>query len=309
MIASVFSKSTPINYFLIIGLMVLCVVFYQYDTLITIDFVSKIMNRAPILLILVFSMFAIDFILIKNSISRNSSYSFLFFFVFLLFIPTVFNNINIVISSYFILLAIRRLISMQSLKMPKEKIFDASLWIFVASFFHFWSILFIILVFLSIIFHVAEDYKNWLLPFIAFITVVILFILYSLVFDKQVYYYVLDKTTISLDFHYFKNSTENLSFSLFVAFSLFLLFSILSTFSQRPSHLKVSYKKIIYSFFIGFLIFIISPNKSNDILIFCILPLAMIATSYLENIKDSLWKEIFTTAIVLSGILLFIFQL
>jgi hypothetical protein len=46
------------------------------------------------------------------------------------------------------LLALRRLISLQSMKASKEKIFDASLWVFIASLFHFWSILFIVLIFI-----------------------------------------------------------------------------------------------------------------------------------------------------------------
>ena len=65
--------------------------------------------------------------------------------LFLLFFPSIWNDFNLLISNFFILLALRRLLSMHSAKAPKEKIFDASLWIFFASFFHFWSILFILL--------------------------------------------------------------------------------------------------------------------------------------------------------------------
>jgi hypothetical protein len=54
----------------------------------------------------------------------------------LILFPSVFNNSNLLVANFFLLLAIRRMISLQTLKAPKEKIFDASIWIFIASLFH-----------------------------------------------------------------------------------------------------------------------------------------------------------------------------
>src|SRR5690606_23381322 len=117
--------------------------------------------------------------------------------------PKTLNNPTLVISNFFILLALRRLISLQSLLTPKEKIFDASIWIFVAAIFHFWSILFILLVFVSIILHVSRDYRNWLLPYIALVTAVIIFTFAALAFDETLFDYVWDRTTIDVKFDYF----------------------------------------------------------------------------------------------------------
>src|SRR3970282_2496096 len=131
-----------------------------------------------------------NFVSKKNGLSKNSSYTIFFYLLFLLFFPSILDNINLIFSNLFILLALRRLLSLQSLTASKEKIFDASLWIFVASLFHFWSIIFIVLVFISIMFHVARDYRNWILPFIAFFTAGIIFMLYAAVFDVNILEYV-----------------------------------------------------------------------------------------------------------------------
>ena len=99
------------------------------------------------------SVFLTSFISKRNGLSRDSTYVAFFYFLLLIFFPSLLDDTNLILSNFFILLALRRLISLQTLKETKEKIFDASLWIFIAALFQFWSILYILLVFISIIFY------------------------------------------------------------------------------------------------------------------------------------------------------------
>ena len=163
MITSFFKKSTPINYSLLGILMVLVFFLYQFHTTIGATTSAGMMQKVVLLGVLFASLFFSNFIVKKNGLTKDSSYTILFYFLFLLFFPKIFNNVNLLLANFFILLSMRRLISLQTLKAPKEKIFDAALWIFVASLFHFWCILFIIVVYVSIIFHVSRDYRNWLI--------------------------------------------------------------------------------------------------------------------------------------------------
>jgi hypothetical protein len=97
---------------------------------------------------------------------------------------------------------------LHSLKASKEKIFDASLWVFIAALFHFWSILFILLIFIAILFHVARDYRNWFLPIIAFFSIAILFVGSSLYFNTQWINHLISESTIDLRFDYFTNNNQ-----------------------------------------------------------------------------------------------------
>jgi hypothetical protein len=83
------------------------------------------------------SVFITNFISKKNGLSKDSAYT-VFFILLIVFFPSVLDNVNLVVANFFILLAFRRLISLQSLKASKEKIFDASFWIIVAALFQFW---------------------------------------------------------------------------------------------------------------------------------------------------------------------------
>lgn len=312
MIASVFSKSRPFNYILVVVTLVLSFFIYQIQQQNSSTASNEIMGWLPklgILLTLIASLFITNFITKRNGLSKDNSYSALFFVAFLLFIPKVFTDSSIVISGFFVLLAMRRLISMKSLVTPKEKIFDASLWIFIAALFHFWSILFIVIVFVSIVFHVSGDYRNWVLPFIAFFAVGIVFLFFSLLFDKTWIYLIWNQIEVDFTFFYLERSAANAALILYGLFSFVFLIAMLLTLSKRPIIMLASYKKVIYIFLISLLIYVVSPEKNNALLLFSIMPLSILATAYVEISRDTVLKEIIAGSVLACGILLFIFQL
>ncbi|WP_396169454.1 DUF6427 family protein [Flavobacterium sp.] len=309
MITSVFKKSTPINLFLVVILMLVFFFISLFQDLSWTNSVISILKKGGLFLILLGSVFITNFICKKNGLSKDSSYAIFFYFLFLLFFPSVLGNTNLILSNFFILLALRRLISLQSLKASKEKIFDASLWIFVASLFHFWCILYLVLVFISIIFHVARDYRNWVLPFIAFVAVGIISIGVSLIFKKDIFGYVTDSAIFNFKIDYFTNNYQNLAFSIYATVALFFVVSMFLSLSSKPLLLNSSFKKIIASFFIGLVIFAISPNKSNDLLIFTIAPLAIMATSHIEVKQLQLKQELVLGVLILCSLFAFFSQL
>src|SRR5690606_34010767 len=132
MITTIFSKSRPFNYILVTALLILCFFLYQLKDITTVNSGIELATKGVLLLLLVASLFISNFITKKNGLSKDNTFPFLFFFSFLILFPTTLGNTSLIISNFFVLLALRRLISLQSLVTPKEKIFDASLWIFIA---------------------------------------------------------------------------------------------------------------------------------------------------------------------------------
>lgn len=309
MITSVFKKSTPLNYFLVVILMLVFFLIYQFQEVSWMSSGVLLLQKSGILLVLLASIFIANFITKKNGLSKDSSYTIFFYFLLLLFFPSVLNNVNLILANFFILLALRRLISLQSLKASKEKIFDASLWIFVATLFHFWSILFLVLVFISIIFHVSRDYRNWLLPFIAFFTIGIVFLLFAAIWDVNVIEFVNRNVSTNFNIDYFTNNYQNGALSIYVSVALFFVASMFLTLSNRPQLLHTSFKKIIASFFIGVIIFLISSNKSNDLLVFTFAPIAIMATSHIEIVQQQMKREIVLAVFIVCSLFAFFSQL
>ena len=309
MITSVFKKSTPLNFSLVVFLILFFDFIYQIQDLAWSHSMVLIFKKVGIGLLILFSALLTNFISKRNGLSKDSAYSILFFLLLFLFFPSLFDDINLVLANFFILLAFRRLVSLQSQKASKEKIFDASLWIFVASLFHFWCILYLLLVFISIISHVIGDYRNWLLPFIAFFAVSILFAIYALVFNADVINYITKGVEVNFSIDYFTNNYQNAALSIYATIALFFVISMAMTLSSRPLQLHTSFKKIIFAFLIGVIIFIVSPVKSNDLLVFTIAPLAMMITAHIEMPQQKLNQELALGVLILCSLFCYFSQL
>ncbi|MFK7001204.1 DUF6427 family protein [Flavobacterium oreochromis] len=309
MITSVFSKSRPINYVIVIILLVVCFLFYQFNIsplgLTTIEIGKKIL----LLLLLIGSLLITNFITKKNGLSKDNSYTFLLFFIFLILFPNTLSDLKLILSNAFILLALRRLISMHSMITPKEKIFDASLWIFLASLINFWCILFLLLVFSSIILHVSRDYRNWLIPFIAFFTVLVIGLMFSLalypefltLYPKQIY---IDFTVNDLT-----NVFQNMAVAIYVIVALIAFISMLFILQSKMSHLISSYRKIIFAFLIALGVYFVMPQKQNSYLIYTFVPVAIMLTNYLETIKKIWLKEGIVLFLMIASLVAYLLQI
>jgi hypothetical protein len=191
----------------------------------------------------------------------------------------------------------------------KEKIFDASFWILIAALFHFWSLFYIVLVFIAIMLHVSRDYRNWVVPFIALVAVTLLFFLVNSFFDNSLLSSLLSKTYISFDFYYFENIYQRLAFALFTSLSLFAFVLQIFDIPNKALNMQSSHKTILFSFLLGIGIYIISANKNNGSLAFCFGPLAIIGANFLEKMESKWLKEIMVYALVGCAVFFYLLQL
>ena len=309
MIASVFGKTRPFNY-LTIGILLL--VFFITKTLITTETNASWLYFAQeigLFVVVFISAFLINFIALKNELTKANNYALLLYFIFLLFFSSYFQNKSIIIANFFLLLALRRLISLKSLLATKEKIFDATFWILLAALFHFWSILYIVLVFIAIILHVSRDYRNWVVPFIALLAVTILFFLTNSFFDNSILNSLTSKTYVSFNFYYFDNLYQRMALALFSSISLFFFVSQIFDIPNKALNMQSSHKTILFSFLLGVGIYVLSANKNNGSLAFCFAPLAIIGANILEKIDNNWLKEIIVYALVICALFFYVMQL
>ena len=103
MITSVFRKSTPINLFLVVFLILVFFFISLFQDLSWTNSVVSILKKGGLFFILLGSIFITNFVAKKNGMSKDSSYTIFFYFLFLLFFPSVFSNTNLILSNFFIL--------------------------------------------------------------------------------------------------------------------------------------------------------------------------------------------------------------
>jgi len=309
MLASIFSKTRPINYII---LTLLIVTFYTM--FIGLDFgvewtLMDIFKKGGVLMLLLLMMYLSQFIVSRNRLVNDTAYVPLIFTSLLFLFPTSFTNVRVVVSSYFILLALRRILSLHSLKQSKEKILDASLWICLASLFHFWSILYLLLLFYAIAFFGAKDYKNWIIPVIAFFGASILLTLYLLITGIPFLTWWEDKFQMSFDFMYFENVYQNIALAVFVSIAVLYAVSQIMAIKSKPYNMQNTYKKIVLSFLIGAAIYVVSAEKSNGVLLFTFFPLAILGANYIDSIPQKWRKEANAYSIFFIGIFFYLMQL
>ena len=115
MIASLFSKTRPINYAFIFIMLFFCFFFYQIQVPNESFNTNTLFSKFGVLLLVFFSFFLVNFISLKNALTQNDNYAILLYLVFILLFPSVLNDSKIVVSNVFLLLALRRLISLKTL--------------------------------------------------------------------------------------------------------------------------------------------------------------------------------------------------
>ncbi|WP_435135530.1 DUF6427 family protein [Formosa sp. A9] len=298
MITSIFSKSKPINFLLvfIITLLTFFVAHVKYGNLPVLT--SQIVKQIIVFCACFSSILVLDFFVSKNKLTHKSSYEILLYALFLVAIPQTMLSENIVFSNFFVLLALRRILSLRSHKDIKKKVFDAAFWIAIASLFYFWSILFLILIFAALLFNSINTIKEWLIPFIGVATVYILAVCYSVLMYNDFVSAFNVVISTSFDFNTYNSLQYVAGVTLLISFGIWSSVFYIRSIQSKQKNFKPGYKVILIAVLIAFSIMIVSPKKEGGEFLFLFAPLAIIMTNYLEIIQDKWFKELFLAVLI-----------
>jgi magnesium-transporting ATPase (P-type) len=190
------------------------------------------------------------------------------------------------------LLAIQNILHLRNEKHIKPKIFNASIYIGLASLAYFWSIGFIILVFLGILFFDPKNYRNWIIPFIGISMIYVFANCFTLLFYDS--FFALKTYIDPISFLFQDYLTKEYLFSVGVlSICIICFFSIyLIRFGRKTGNIKPILRLVIIYLVIAIIIAVIAPQKDTSELFFIATPLALIGTTYLEMNYHQLAKEI-----------------
>jgi hypothetical protein len=212
---------------------------------------------------------------------------------------TVFEEYSMVLSSVFVLLSLRRILSLPSEVNTEKKILDASLWISVAALFNFWSILFLVVLFVAVFQRASKNYKYILIPFVGVFAVFTLTTVYYLLTNDSFLWFLDLKTAIGFDFSEYKS--PQLIVSILFVTTIFLVSIIQKRLHKTTIPLKEKSKNrlLFYASLIGIILILISPIKNGSEFIYLFAPLSVFAANYIETTKKRwisetiLWLTVF----------------
>ena len=307
MLTNFFSNSKPFHFILISLLLFVGYTFYNFQiSSFENDFIRLIQLTFKFGLYIIL-MLIFGFVIKKNNLTQINSYALFIFICLLLLTPNVFQNSKPILSTVFILLALRRILSFNSKKNIQKKILDASLWIGIATLFYFWSILFLLVLYAALIQLASKNFKLFLIPIIGIFLVFIICTIYFLYLDNNMYWYKDYKNFTSFVFSSFK-LLKNF-FSLFVILSMTvisLVFKFLN-FTKTPLRKKSKYWIIIFTLITGIIIGILSGQKNGVELIFTIVPISILFSNFIEAVQRKWVSEMMLWFILVAPIFSYFF--
>jgi len=291
MIANFFNKSTPfgkLSIIILLSLVVITDVFSSEAINFNLIFFLK---KIAILFFLLLNLYLIHFITKRNKLIKENIYDMLLIVIFIAMFPDTTNFSPILISHFILLLAFRRIYSLRTLKKPKEKLFDSSMYIGIATLIYPWSILYLVLPYTAVISFNKRTIRNVIIPLIGFICPIFIYGTYLFLTDNF-------KGINSLFTYNFSFLNYNF-LQLLIPLALILGFIIWATSSTTfkvittNNEIKNSWKLIITHLVISILIVIPSPIKNGAEFLFLFFPMAVIFTNYLQMVNEKWFKDVF----------------
>ncbi|MFH4969222.1 DUF6427 family protein [Gaetbulibacter sp. M240] len=304
MITSVFSKSKPINYIIVFFITLLAVTL-AFILTIKQPFSAALFGNIVVKLTLsYFSILVLNFIVTKNRLSKSNNYQIFLFSLFLLLIPQTTTNNDVLLSNLFILFGLRRLISLRSHLNEKSKLFDAGFWFAIAALFYFWSILFFVVVFATLLFYRDNNLRHWIIPFTGVASVFIITVCFSIVMHDEYLYYFENLPKISEDFSNYNTPRFFVGITLLLSYTIWSIIFYLNAVKDKKRDVRPSFYIILFTLFVAIVILFFSPFKNGSEFLFVMAPLAIIISGYVETIRDKWFREVFVGILILMPIAL-----
>ncbi|GGH37937.1 membrane protein [Mangrovimonas yunxiaonensis] len=303
MISSFFSKAKPIHFLVVSLALLLAFVLAKVHLATMVLSPLSVLQQTGVFLVCLFSVFVFDFVTGKNNLTKKNSYRILFFTLFLIMIPQAFLRAEILMANLFILLAMRRIISMRSKKELKKKLFDAAFWISLATLLYFWACLFFILIFAALFVYRIADIKNWIIPFTSALCVTIIAVAFQLVVGENRMLFNWLDYGISFDFTNLNAKHIIISTTIILSYFVWSLFYYLKSLKAKAKSYKPAYVLVLIAVLIATIILVVSPEKTGAEFVFMFAPLAIIFTNYIETVSEKWFKEILIWILILTPFL------
>ena len=292
MISSIFGQSKPINYIIILGFLFLFYGLISAEQIGRIDSLQDIVIQLAVLGVLLFSVMVVNFIVKRNQISGTNDFTIFYYALLIVLFPEVLRDYNAVFASFFLLLALRRLISLKSLKNIKLKLFDASFWIAVGSLFYDWILLFLVLVYICIYIYEPKNIRNWLVPLISLACAGVILYMFLIIMGNEGFFEQHYRFGFYTDSSLIFDIQD--SIKIFLYMILVVIASIVSLVKLRKLGMgkMVTMRIITISFFIGMLVTVFKSSETISPVMITFFPASILFTKYVEVIKKINIKEV-----------------
>lgn len=299
MISHIFSKTKPVNFLLLTFL--LAVYILSFEGFIGIGsgdgrgFWAYLMQNIGFFLkglaLFVPALFLIDFILKRNKLVLTHSYTLFYFVVFCGLFPAVFSHADLLLAHFFVLLGLRRILSLKTKQRSRRKVFEACLWFLVASYFYDWTLLYLLVLVASLFIYDKNNPRYWGL--ILWAILVCAALLWGFVIRSNPESFFNTHYLFNFQPQGFSVKISLLIIGFFGSSTIVLFWNYSRKASAKVASLgrKNSLAILILTGFLGGLLHLFSSVDNNSSLIFSFFPLAFLWSNTTELLPKTWHKE------------------
>lgn len=299
MLTSFFSKSKPVNTIVVIVYMSLGFIMANFSVSNKGFDVGRTLKLIGVWLLYIFTMFVLNFISQKNELTRRTSFKILLFASFTLAFPNALLNAEIIVTGVFIILAIRRVLSLRSGRHMERKLFDAALCIGFASLVFFWSYIYILVILVALLYYGRSSWRYWIIPFLPFVALSILTICYVLYIEADSSFIIDFIDDNSFDFGQYSQIKLLLPIAFIISFFFWTIGSFLKESAAVSMALRPTYILVLVFALVALLFVVVVPGKNGREWYIFAIPFAIMATSFFENASSKWIAEVLLWIIIL----------
>jgi hypothetical protein len=233
----------------------------------------------------------VDFVVKKNKLTEANSFAILFYVILMIVFPETLTDHNSIFCSFFLLLATRRIMSMRTLKDTKLKVFDATIWVLVSSFFYDWTLLYLLMVLAAIYTYEPKNIRNWLVPLAAIFAVGMVTFCVLAMTDNLSFIGHQFQFQFNIELKYFFNLTQSSKLGLYILLVLVLGIFAFLRLGKTGLGKIVSMRLIALSFAIGLVVKVLIISNDQYPILITFFPAVVFMTNYVEAIKKPNMKE------------------
>ena len=308
MISSIFGKRKPVNFILIAVYLFLYGIISQYPVFTAGVSFSAIALHILMLILLFFTVFGVDLLDRTYHLSAKNAYVMLLFTLMLTLFSKIFTDETIVLAHLFILLAFRRLLGLSHETNVKQKLFDAALWISVATLFYSWAVLYFLILYMAILLYAPRNYKNWLIPPVAATAVLLLCYTYFLWFENAPDFLSVFQFNIRWPYVTYRPDNYFLPFAIVAVMSCIAAFAYGIRAVRKRTLTQATGFLLIVALLVGISMVLFFGNGEKTTLIFMLFPLSVLFANYLVRIRRKWIRESLLWLLLLAPAALLILQ-
>jgi len=291
MIAKFFNKSSPINTLTII-ILLFVVFILGSTTFATAQFSLSFFGKRVIDLgIVAITFFLVNFIIRKNDLSKENTYVVILLVCCFGMFPHATGNREFLLIHLLLLMAVRRIYSLKSIRKTKEKLFDAGFWIGIVSLINPLGLLFIILIYSGLISYKKFTPRNLFIPIVGLITPLFIYGVYLFSLDRLAE--IVPVFTIDFSLTNYSALHYIIALTLLIGFLIWTIVPTTIKIMTVKMELKGSWYLLLIHLVTCFLFILPQPDKNGSELIFLFFPTAVIFTNYLQQSSENWFKEVF----------------